>query len=97
MMVVDCGGGTVDITTYDILSVDPLNLAEAKAPSGGMWGSTYVDKAFKRWLKDFLGDWFETIRKTETLVSITLTWERKKAEFPGQDPTQPLRLIFSDL
>ncbi|CAM9887909.1 unnamed protein product, partial [Hapterophycus canaliculatus] len=97
MMVVDCGGGTVDITTYKIVSVDPLKLAEAKAPCGGVWGSTYVDKAFKRWLKDFLGDWFETIRKTETLVSITLAWERKKAEFPGQDPTQPLRLNFSDL
>ncbi|CAM9775580.1 unnamed protein product, partial [Hapterophycus canaliculatus] len=97
MMVVDCGGGTVDITTYKIASVDPLRLAEVKAPSGGMWGSTYVDKAFKRWLKDFLGEWFERIRRTETLVSITLTWERKKTEFPGKDPTQPLRLIFSDL
>ncbi|CAM9283881.1 unnamed protein product [Hapterophycus canaliculatus] len=97
MMVVDCGGGTVDITTYNILSVDPLKLAEVKAPSGGVWGSTKVDKAFKRWLKNFLGGWFDKIEKTESLVSILMTWESEKAKFPGQDPTRPLRLNFSEL
>ncbi|CAM9859946.1 unnamed protein product, partial [Hapterophycus canaliculatus] len=97
MMIVDCGGGTVDITTYKIVSVDSLNLAEVVAPQGGMWGSTRVDSEFKTWLRRFLGKWFDTIMKTETLVSIMMTWERKKAEFPGQDPTQPLRLNFSSL
>ncbi|CAM9668722.1 unnamed protein product, partial [Scytosiphon promiscuus] len=98
IMIVDCGGGTVDITVYNIVSVDPLRLAEAVAPKGGLWGSTHVDKAFKGWLRVFLGgEWFRTIEKTGTLVSITMAWERMKAEFPGPDPTQPLRLILSDL
>ncbi|CAM9194372.1 unnamed protein product [Hapterophycus canaliculatus] len=97
MMIVDCGGGTVDITTYDIVSVDPLRLAEVSASQGGMWGSTRVDKAFKKWLKDFLGEWFDKIENTETLLSMTMTWERMKTEFPGQDRTKPLRLSLSEL
>ncbi|CAM9668792.1 unnamed protein product [Scytosiphon promiscuus] len=98
MMVVDCGGGTLDITTYHIVSVEPLRLAEALVPKGGLWGSTQVDAVFKLWLRNFLGrEWFSKIEKTETLVSITMAWERMKSEFPGQDPTLPLRLVLSAL
>ncbi|CAM9635397.1 unnamed protein product [Ectocarpus sp. 8 AP-2014] len=96
MMIVDCGGGTVDITAHKILSVDPLKLFEVAAPDGGVWGSTRVDKAFEEWFKMFLGRWEEEI-DDETWLSIMMTWERKKAEFTGQDALQSLRLDLSQL
>ncbi|CAM9681303.1 unnamed protein product [Ectocarpus fasciculatus] len=96
MMIVDCGGGTVDITAYKILSVDPLKLAEVTAPDGGIWGSTRVDNAFEELLKILLGSWMDEV-SDETYLSIMMTWERTKAEFTGQDSSQSLRLDLSEL
>lgn len=97
MMLVDCGGGTVDITTHSIVSVNPLNVVEVAPPTGGAWGSTQVDEAFKQWLKRFLGEWYEKVAKTETFLAIMMTWERKKAEFNGLESTEPVRLNLSVL
>ena len=33
-MVLDCGGGTVDITMHHVESTDPLRLSEVRKPSG---------------------------------------------------------------
>ncbi|CAM9149814.1 unnamed protein product [Ectocarpus sp. 8 AP-2014] len=96
MMIVDCGGGMVDIVAHKILSVDPLKLFEVAAPDGGVWGSTRVDKAFEEWFKMFLGRWEKEI-DDETWLSIMMTWERKKAEFTGRDALQSLRLDLSQL
>ncbi|CAM9242947.1 unnamed protein product [Ectocarpus sp. 8 AP-2014] len=96
MMIVDCGGGTVDITAHKILSVDPLKLFEVAAPDGGVWGSTSVDKAFEELLSDLLGSWMDKV-SDETLLSIMMTWERKKADFTGQDSSQSLRVDLSQL
>lgn len=95
IMIVDCGGGTVDITTHSIVSIDPLNVVEVAPPSGGAWGSTQVDTAFKKWFQKFLGEWYEKVVGTETFLSIMLTWERKKAEFNGLESTEPVRLNLS--
>ena len=94
MMIIDCGGGTVDITTHKIVSVEPLQLEEVAAPNGGLFGSTRVDEAFKEWLSKFLGEWFEKIETTRTLVSIMMTWESEKAKFEG---AKELRLNLSRL
>ncbi|MGW8970582.1 Hsp70 family protein [Streptomyces platensis] len=47
-MVVDCGGGTVDITSYQIRSegVSPNRLAEIGIPDGGPLGSAYINQHF---------------------------------------------------
>ncbi|XP_066285856.1 heat shock 70 kDa protein 12A-like [Branchiostoma lanceolatum] len=43
-MVIDCGGGTVDITTHE---VGPDNrVKEVYAATGGAWGGTQVDEQF---------------------------------------------------
>ncbi|CAM9472302.1 unnamed protein product [Ectocarpus fasciculatus] len=96
MMIVDCGGGTVDITTHNIVSVNPLKVVEVAAPTGGAWGSTQVDEAFKKWLQRFLGEWYEKIAKTEILLSIMEFWERKKAAFDGESK-EPVRLNLAAL
>lgn len=85
IMILDCGGGTVDITMHTINSVNPLKLTEAKAPTGGTWGATYVDKAFQDWLKLFLGkEIFTAITTSGRLMSIMTVWDNRKAEFEGE-------------
>lgn len=86
IMVLDCGGCTVDITVHRVESISPLRLIEALPPDGGRWGSMVVDQAFKNWLKSFFGDtWFAAIEDTPTLHALMADWERRKEAFGGQD------------
>ena len=54
IMVLDCGGGTVDCTVSEILSNDPPKLREILAPSGGSWGGTNVDAEFRKFVNDVI-------------------------------------------
>ncbi len=51
-MVVDCGGGTVDITVHEVIK--GKGLKEIAAGTGGKYGSTYVDRVFVEYLKEKL-------------------------------------------
>jgi hypothetical protein len=46
VLVVDSGGGTVDITSHLVINVEPLQFRSVEVPSGGMWGSKAVDVNF---------------------------------------------------
>ncbi|CAM9486686.1 unnamed protein product, partial [Scytosiphon promiscuus] len=48
--VIDCGGGTVDISAFGVVSVSPTGLEQLTQTSGGPWGSTNVDKQFESYL-----------------------------------------------
>ncbi|XP_021349338.1 heat shock 70 kDa protein 12A-like isoform X2 [Mizuhopecten yessoensis] len=52
-MVVDVGGGTVDITVHEVL--EGLKLKEVYMANGGDWGGTMVDKEFEMLLSEILG------------------------------------------
>ncbi|XP_021349317.1 heat shock 70 kDa protein 12A-like [Mizuhopecten yessoensis] len=52
-MVVDVGGGTVDITVHEVLP--GLKLKEVYMANGGDWGGTMVDKEFEMLLSEILG------------------------------------------
>ena len=86
LMVVDCGGGTVDITTHEVLSVDPIQLKELCPPKGGPWGSTFVDRDFMEWLKSFLGvEIFTNVRRTLPFLELLRQWEHQKTRFGGTE------------
>ncbi|CAN0224366.1 unnamed protein product, partial [Scytosiphon promiscuus] len=51
VMVLDCGGGTVDITTHHVVRTEPIGLEELEEPCGGPWGSTTADVKFKQFMK----------------------------------------------
>ena len=86
MMIVDCGGGTVDITSHEILSSKPLRLKEVLPPSGGQWGSSCVDDAFKDWFRGFLGvSIFDQVKHSAAFFSLMLQWEDAKTNFGGKD------------
>ncbi|ETO03464.1 hypothetical protein RFI_33943, partial [Reticulomyxa filosa] len=53
-MVIDMGGGTVDIACHEI--VGDYKVKELLAPSGGAWGSTYIDKNLVHFLYQIFGE-----------------------------------------
>ena len=85
-IIVDCGGGTVDITTHEVLSAGPLCLRELCPPKGGPWGSTFVDSAFVAWLKDFLGnEIYTSVRRKSSFLDLLRQWEDQKTRFGGTE------------
>ncbi|KAK8046368.1 hypothetical protein PG996_014432 [Apiospora saccharicola] len=56
-IVLDAGGGTVDIITYTITSLDPvLQVKEAASGAGDFCGAAFIDKAFADHLRATLGN-----------------------------------------
>ncbi|CAJ0756271.1 21727_t:CDS:2 [Entrophospora sp. SA101] len=53
-MVVDCGGGTVDLTTRELL--DDEKLSEITIRSGDFCGGSYVDKEFIKFVSEKVGE-----------------------------------------
>src|ERR1051325_5602301 len=53
-MVVDCGGGTVDLTTRKLINKEQLG--EITERAGDFCGSTFVDAEFIKYLRKKLGD-----------------------------------------
>ncbi|RUP49894.1 hypothetical protein BC936DRAFT_141054 [Jimgerdemannia flammicorona] len=56
-MVVDCGGGTVDITIHEVERADaqrPL-VKEVTPASGGAWGSTSIDRCVFKLFEEIFG------------------------------------------
>jgi molecular chaperone DnaK (HSP70) len=80
-MVIDCGGGTVDITAYEVVKD---GLKELISGGGGAFGSTYIDKDFFQYLKTRITpEALELFHDTEPLDFIELmsTWERLKCNY----------------
>ncbi|KAL4733033.1 hypothetical protein BDV11DRAFT_200880 [Aspergillus similis] len=61
VLVCDCGGGTVDITTYLINEVEPLKFEELCTGMGGKCGSTAVDRNFYKLMSERFGEAFDKL------------------------------------
>lgn len=97
VMILDCGGGTVDITTHEVVSTSPLCLKEILAPTGGPWGSAGVDDAFREWLRVFLGNEnYKRIQHTSAFLSLLEQWEDGKTQFRGEE-SDSVRLNFVEI
>ena len=88
-MVLDCGGGTVDITMHRVVEKQPrMQLDEMCRPSGGPWGSTFVDSEFGAFIKDLVGAAsFGRLKASSQWVELMRVWEGVKLGF---DPSQDL-------
>lgn len=63
ILICDCGGGTVDITTYKVTSAVPkLVFEELVEGSGGKCGSTYIDRQFHQWMSRKFGANFDRLK-----------------------------------
>ena len=88
-MVLDCGGGTVDITMHVVVENAPnLTLDELRRPAGGPWGSTFVDDEFERFISNLIGvDAFRQFKPSSPWIEFMKCWEDVKLSY---DPSQDL-------
>ncbi|XP_045215508.2 heat shock 70 kDa protein 12B-like [Mercenaria mercenaria] len=76
-LVLDAGGGTIDITVHEVHEHNTLR--EVRAANGGDWGGIMVDKSFEDFLINLFGvrvmecfkstetdDWFDLLREFES-------------------------------
>ncbi|KAL2138658.1 hypothetical protein VTI28DRAFT_6461 [Corynascus sepedonium] len=62
VLILDCGGGTVDITTYTIRRIFPsIEFDEICIGIGGKCGSTYIDRNFIKLMTERFGSTFENV------------------------------------
>lgn len=79
-MVVDCGGGTVDITVHELLD-DGGSLKELHKAVGGPHGSVGVDVEFEKLLSDIFGaDFLEQFktRRSVGFIDLMVAFEARK-------------------
>ncbi|KAM3505005.1 hypothetical protein MY11210_008142 [Beauveria gryllotalpidicola] len=88
ILILDCGGGTVDITTYTITQTYPITaFDEICEGSGGKCGSTYIDREFRKLLARRFGRAFEEAPEKAKGSKSTLMqqFERQKQEFSSYE------------
>ncbi|THV49368.1 hypothetical protein BGAL_0198g00060 [Botrytis galanthina] len=99
ILVCDCGGGTVDITTYTVTAITPkLTFDELCIGTGGKCGSTYIDRHLHALLSDRFGNAFDSIpysRKGPGSVLMN-NWELLKKGF-GSNMENPGTLELGPL
>ncbi|KAF3480439.1 heat shock 70 kDa protein 12A [Arthroderma uncinatum] len=62
VLICDCGGGTVDVTTYRILETSPrLTFEELCTGAGAKCGSTTIDRQFYKLMLERFGDAFRDL------------------------------------
>ncbi|KAF8462032.1 hypothetical protein BDZ91DRAFT_735753 [Kalaharituber pfeilii] len=54
-VIVDCGGGTVDLISYQVTSTKPLRVDECAVGTGGLYGSTLLNREFETLVKHRIG------------------------------------------
>ncbi|KAF0480256.1 actin-like ATPase domain-containing protein [Gigaspora margarita] len=86
-LVVDCGGGTIDLTVRKLL--DNNRLGEDTERSGDFCGGTFVDKEFLRFLEGKVGryamDIFRIKHYSQLSYMIQQFCERVKTRFTGEE------------
>jgi len=91
VMVLDCGGGTVDITTHKLkCNPDERFTCEEHLPSSGgsERGSKFVDFHFEGFLAEFFGKEFYDVYKKNAMARLDILkhFEMLKRKFnPGVD------------
>ncbi|MET8683884.1 hypothetical protein ABZV77_06670 [Streptomyces sp. NPDC004732] len=92
-LVVDCGGGTIDVVSYRVAHDGTLE--QLRAPSGGPYGAEYVTRLF---VNDILADRLGGIIQVNRLATghrkeveaVMLSWERARNTFKGPGDTAAL-------
>lgn len=82
--ILDIGGGTTDMVSYEIVNIDPLKLIEVVRSSGSPHGGLLVDDCFKKWLHKTLGREYEKLSDTVPFHRCMESFERMiKRDFEG--------------
>jgi hypothetical protein len=81
-VVLDAGGGTVDIAAYEVVSERPFRVKQLAAPTGGPYGSTQVDDMFMNFIRDLIGPAASTLLDShqDLILDIRRAWEAVKID-----------------
>ncbi|KAL3421237.1 hsp70 protein [Phlyctema vagabunda] len=88
ILICDCGGGTVDITTYTIAQVQPrLEFDELCVGVGGKCGSTYIDRNLHSLLSERFGESYDNLpfSKKGPGSKFMISFENIKRDFGRDD------------
>ncbi|KAL3468953.1 hypothetical protein BJX99DRAFT_242456 [Aspergillus californicus] len=82
--VCDAGGGTVDLISYQIKTLEPLCLVEVTKGTGSVCGSMLLDYRFEDLLRDRMGyDRYQLFPQRSKEAAITYWQERVKPNYTG--------------
>ncbi|KAI1080046.1 hypothetical protein F5B20DRAFT_590217 [Whalleya microplaca] len=84
-VVVDAGGGTVDVISYKVKSLEPLVVTECVEGDGALCGATFLDERFvSSMIKSIgFGEW-KCMGKTDIKKLVNNEWEHGiKCDFNG--------------
>ncbi|CCM01024.1 uncharacterized protein FIBRA_03072 [Fibroporia radiculosa] len=94
LMIVDAGGGTVDLSTYKITNVSPVTAVESVAPACLLQGSTFVNGRAGKFLeKKLKSSRFDNPEDRQTMMEYFETGT--KPTF--RDPSKPCSIKFAGL
>ena len=97
-VVVDCGGGTVDLTVHE-LDVNSCTLKELHRGTGGACGATSIDAEFEKLMKRiFDGEFIEKfkVKRPASWVDLIIAFESKKRTArPGSQTALNISLPYS--
>ncbi|XP_052778687.1 heat shock 70 kDa protein 12A-like [Mya arenaria] len=96
-LVVDAGGGTVDIAVQEV--TDNGSMKNIYKASGGDWGGTKVDEAYVKFLERILGmDSIDEFKRSnmEDYMLMIRDFEIKKREVDPQKSDKPVVAIKAD-
>ena len=101
-MVLDCGGGTVDITIHKLkCNPDERFVCEELLPSSGgcEWGSKFVDFHFEQFLERLFGSEFYQVYKKNAMARLDILkhFEMLKRKFDPSANNARSRLQLSYL
>ncbi|OBT67118.1 hypothetical protein VE03_04430 [Pseudogymnoascus sp. 23342-1-I1] len=74
-LICDAGGGTVDLITYRVGDVEPIQLHEAVVGTGGLCGGIFVDEAFELMCRERLGRQWSNLSQTGIRDIMKNEWE----------------------
>ncbi|KAI7782498.1 actin-like atpase domain-containing protein [Diaporthe eres] len=100
IVVVDCGGGTVDIITYKIIKTKPMTVQEVVTGKGALCGAIFVEERFKelviRKLEEISEDAMEHVSPQDIQKIMTNHWEDEiRDDFSGAAKTWEISQPFS--
>ncbi|KAJ2992964.1 hypothetical protein NUW58_g1993 [Xylaria curta] len=85
-VICDAGGGTVDLISYRIGDLDPIELHEAVVGTGGLCGGVFIDEQFERLCKQRLGRNWNNLSQAGIKSMMKNEWEYAyKASYTGRD------------
>ncbi|PIG88527.1 Hsp70 family chaperone [Aspergillus arachidicola] len=83
-IVCDAGGGTVDLISYQIKTLEPLVLVEVTEGTGRICGSMLLDQRFEELLRDRMGVNYATLSSKSKEAALSYWQDRVKPNYTGK-------------